>query len=541
MGQSLIWIESLAAALVLIALAIAIAAHWQWFGRWAVPIAIAVGFLAVAVAFTAFSFILHSSLDNHPLSNPHSLGGIAWSFIVMIGSAILLVRGLRRAGPDRVPAAQEWSRARLAVAATALIVVATITLSNMDLAVKIQLAALRAEAGAKTLAILPPRPADSQNAALVYQEAFDLLAPPEPVPAPWLDKRNAWQEYDRTAFEPKDQELREFLRTQERGLALVRKAAAMPGCSFAHDYSKGFEMPMPDLSRMRRAAILLAYDALTKAEDGDAHGALADVAAIYGIVGHINDPVLISGVVAANTEKTGAKGFEDVLAIASPAAADLSQVSLPDHVSHRRALRSGLAGAEALDLAFFETFAYLDSGSPALQAFGPIGDRMAVWAVMSPFYRLFLLSDDLASYRRAMAELQHIAGLPYAGSRHALEAFGKFFNANHGGLATRLLVPSINRCVERAWAGDTRRALARTALALATFKAKTGSYPEKLDALVPDFLPRIPLDPFSGRPIRLKREGAGVVVFSAGRGLQDGDSRPVEPETEDADLVFHLH
>ena len=36
MGQALIWIESMAAALVLVALVTAIAAHWGWFGRWVV-------------------------------------------------------------------------------------------------------------------------------------------------------------------------------------------------------------------------------------------------------------------------------------------------------------------------------------------------------------------------------------------------------------------------------------------------------------------------------------------------------------------------
>ena len=48
------------------------------------------------------------------------------------------------------------------------------------------------------------------------------------VPPAWRDKAPAsWKHYDRSAFDPKDNGLREFLRTQQRGLALVRKAAAM--------------------------------------------------------------------------------------------------------------------------------------------------------------------------------------------------------------------------------------------------------------------------------------------------------------------------
>jgi hypothetical protein len=379
------------------------------------------------------------------------------------------------------------------------------------------------------LAIMPPRPPDAENAALVYQDAFELLAPPEPIPPFWRDKADAWRNYDRMAFEPKDHELREFLHTQERGLALVRKAAAMPGCSFAYDYSKGLEMPMPELNRMRHAAILLAYDALVNAEDGDAHGALADVSAIYGVIGHMNEPVLLVGVVAASTEKTAENALKDALALSSPKVADLEQVSLPERVSHRRALHNGLVGADALGLASFKYFAYMASDSPGLQILGRDIGRAFTWALMSPFYRVYLLSDDLDSYRHAMAELERIAGLPYADSLEALEAFDAFFRANHGGIVTRLLVPAISKCVERAWESDARRALARTALALAVCKAKTGSYPDKLDALVPEYLPRVPLDSYSGRPLRLKRDGAGIVVSSVGPSPKN-----------DANLTFRL-
>ncbi len=541
MGHALLWIESLAAALVLVALVTAVAAHWGWFGRWAIPVLVAVGLLSWGVAVTVFTCVLHDDLDAHPISNPQSFAAIGWTLILGIWSAVLLVRGLRRPGSDRIPAAQTWSRSNLAVAFAALIVVTTITFSNIDLAVKVQLAALRAEAGAKALSIMPPRPPDAENAALVYQEAFDLLAPQEPVPPPWRDKApNAWNEYDRTAFDPKDPELREFLRTQEPGLALVRKAAAMPGCSFAHDYSKGFEMPMPDLNRMRRAAILLAYDARAKAEDGDAHGALADIGAIYGVTSHINDPVLIALVVAIAAEKSGAKALEDVLSLCKPTAADLAQLSLPDRASHRRALRNALAGTDALGLASFKYVAYMTSDSPVVQFFGSDPGRARTWALVSPFYRLYLLSDDLDAFRRAMANLERIAALPYADSRQALEAFRETWKTSSGGLATRLLTPAIEKCVERAWAGDARRALVQTALALAAFKAKTGSYPDKLDALVPDFLPRVPLDPYSGRPVRIKPDGAGIVIYSAGRETEDGGGLPAEPAKDEGGLAFRL-
>jgi hypothetical protein len=537
MGHALIWIESLAATLVFVALVTAVAAHWQRLGRWTVPIVVAVGLVAFAVAATVFICLLHLRVDNHPISNPQSFAALGWTSILAVGSVILLVKGLRRT--ELVPAARAWPRSKLAVAFGALVVVTAITFSNMDLAVKIQLAALRAEAGAKTMAILPPRLPDAENAALVYQEAFELLVPPEPVPPQWRNKADHWLEYDRALFEPKDPELREFMHTQERGLALLRKAAAMPGCSFVRDYSRGFEMPLPELLRMREAVKLLAYEALIRAEDGDAHGALADVAAIYGVIGHINDPLLISGVAAASAEKIAAKSLEDVLSLTSPTAADLAQVTMPDR-PHRRALRSGLAGEEAVSLASFEAFAYPVGDGAVLRELSPDLGRTRTWALMSPYYRLYLLSDDLVAYRRMMGDLQRIANQPYADSRQGLDALRKFSAANHGGLVARLLVPNIDKCVERAWEADARRSLARTALALAMVKAKTGSYPDKLDAVAAYVLPRPPLDPYTGRPIRIKRDGTGVLIYSVGPDLKDDGGRPIEPGKSDGDLIFRL-
>src|SRR3954465_15659034 len=279
MGYALIWVESLASVLLLLALVTAGTAPWpRRFGRGILPVLAALLLFAFAATVTGFTCFLHFQLDGHPVSNPQSLAAIAWTLSLAIGSGALLVQGLRRPGPEPVPAARAWSRPKLALAFGGLVAVTAITLSNMDLAVKIQFTAVRAEAGAKLLAQIPPRLPDASNAAVVYQEAFDHLSPPEHVPPLWRDKApGAWRYYDHSAIDPKDKELRDFLRTQERGLDLLRKAAAMPSCSFEHDYSLGISMTLPELSRLSHAATLLAYDALVKATDGNARGALDDV------------------------------------------------------------------------------------------------------------------------------------------------------------------------------------------------------------------------------------------------------------------------
>jgi hypothetical protein len=533
MGYALLWVESLATVLVLLALVTAVTARWRLrFGQRVVPVVLALVLVAAAALATAGLCYLHHQFDAHPISNPQSIAAIGWTALLAFGSAMLLTNGLRRPMPELIPAAREWSVGRLALAFVALAAVTTITFTNMDLAMKIQLSVVRAEAGAKTLSAVPPRVPDRENAALLYQEAFEHLPDPERVPPLFRDKAaNGWKDYDRAAFDPKDKDLREYLRTQERGLVLVRQAAAMPGCSFDHDYSLGFAMPIPEMTRLPHAATLLAYDALVKAADGDSRAALADVAAIYGVASHMTEPVLIAVKVAAGIEMTAGRVLRDVIELSKPAAADLAQLPLADTVSYRRAVRRAMVTEEtAFGLAAITGIAAGDAD--LIHAARSVFSAANVSLLASPLYRVFFLDDDLAAYRRVMQDIHQLVAKPYHEARAEWEAFDKSWQRHRRGILTAFLAPSVQRLVVIATEADAERSLVHTAVALTAYKAKTGSYPAKLDALVPEYLPRVPLDPFSGRSLRLKRDGAEAVIYSVGQ--------PVSPETSDGDLFFSL-
>src|SRR5262249_46091338 len=157
-----------------------------------------------------------------------------------------------------------------------------ITISNIDLAVKVRMAALQAESGARILALMPPRPAERDNAAPVYQEAFEALTPIGRLPSPWKEEAAVWFEPG-ARFDVDAKDLAEFLRGHQRGLALLRKAAALPACSFERDYFASADLLLPELQQMREGAALLSLDARSRARRGDARGALEDVAAVFGM------------------------------------------------------------------------------------------------------------------------------------------------------------------------------------------------------------------------------------------------------------------
>jgi hypothetical protein len=42
-------------------------------------------------------------------------------------------------------------------------------------------------------------------------------------------------------------------------------------------------------------------------------------------------------------------------------------------------------------------------------------------------------------------------------------------------------------------------------MAVSCFRAEVGRDPEKLEELVPDYLPRLPVSPFDGRPYQIEK------------------------------------
>jgi len=72
---------------------------------------------------------------------------------------------------------------------------------------------------------------------------------------------------------------------------------------------------------------------------------------------------------------------------------------------------------------------------------------------------------------------------------------------------------------------NTNLELTRLAAALAVYRAEEGTYPESLDALVPDILESLPVDYFQERPFLYRRTEEGYLLYSCGaNGKDDGGS-----------------
>ena len=210
---------------------------------------------------------------------------------------------------------------------------------------------------------------------------------------------------------------------------------------------------------------------------------------------------------------------------------------------------------------------------------------------LAPVYRVFLLADDLAAqsriseesasivmdggwYRRNLTWLhkcdQHMRN---NASRAALWLFSptasRVLVTNQAELPTppcpyedRDRVSDLQRRVQRlesepsgilaaGWGalsvsfdevtrGYAERSVARLGVAACGYRAKHGHLPAKLDDLVPEFFPSVPVDPYDGQPMRMKRTRHGLVIYSIGPDFYDGDGTPFDWQKKTGDITFEV-
>lgn len=600
MGYVLLWIENLAVSLLLVATVIASISrlrpdHMPWLPRSVkglVSILLALALLTVYTGLTTLAGWLYFA--NIAISG--QFPALLLLTVAYAGGAVwLLVRGLRyQTGQPNVVGAG-WPCGKLAVALLGVIALHMMTFWNLDIAARQQLATLGTEAGAMALSVAPPRLPDRDNAAVVYRQAFEAMGGRynEYCRDSWRWEKQwetAWekiwtrrQQSGNINFDLHDPELRRFLKRQSPTLALLREAAAKPGCCFDREYGRpSIAMSLPEVGPLRTGARLLALNAICRAADGDHRGAIEDINAMFLIAEHVgSDPIPVCTLVAIIVDNLATETLQIVLASGHVSVEDLAMLKISNSLSYRTLLRRDIRMDEAFGLATFDQV----GGNPLklMLCFGGSNNwtRFRSWC-FAPIYRIFLLSDDLAAKDWLTRELNNIAKAsgPYDQIRRATQTYDSHLRNEPGEVLANVLVPwlaslsqpvkerelypseeekydqhSRNRpngilatalmpvmtsFVTAMVEGEARRDIARLGTVLYRYHARNGRFPEKLHDLAPDFIPVVPLDPFDGKPMRLKRTKDKLIVYSVGPDLADNGGTPFDQKEQTGDIAFEL-
>jgi hypothetical protein len=539
MGHALIWLEGASALLFASALLVTWTARPRW--RWlqaGLTIAAALLLLLPAAALTFVTLELRFS-RYFGLPTDWFFYSLSFFLTVLLGVLLIGRAGLRR-GPGDVPAARTWPRGRLLLFLAAALILWGITLTNMHLAVQLQIASARVEAGEVLLAVTPPHIPDKENAAPLYRQAIPLLKP-----LTW----EAWEEHLRMSADARAvraalqmEELQQFLARQQKGLALLRRAAALPGCSFDRSYQpllagpRQFEMREPE--QMRDGARLLCLSALVHAAGGDGKAAVNELRAAWGIARQV--PTVFALQVPLQIDEDACKTLQKVLLLTTPRAEDLARLPLEEEPPYLRRLTEQAAVLGAINVAI---------ASPETGFWRQMHqqDALPSWVLESaevmilPVWRVFLVPDDLVwsrktwqDYRRQADPAREPAYRTWAEARDAMSHL-------HGGLITKVFMePRLQMLTRRSIDTLTRRALARVAVAQTVYRAEHGRYAATIEELLPGSLRRVPVDPLEGQPLRMHRSGAWRVLCDARSSPRvEGAPIPDEPGQR-PEVVFLL-
>jgi hypothetical protein len=89
---------------------------------------------------------------------------------------------------------------------------------------------------------------------------------------------------------------------------------------------------------------------------------------------------------------------------------------------------------------------------------------------------------------------------------------------------------TLPRAASKALRAETDRSMTISAIALKRYSLKHGKLPDKLDALVPEFVSAVPVDYMDGKPLRYRLNAdGGFLLYSVGENLTDdaGDASAV--------------
>jgi hypothetical protein len=156
-------------------------------------------------------------------------------------------------------------------------------------------------------------------------------------------------------------------------------------------------------------------------------------------------------------------------------------------------------------------------------------------------WRLYLMPDELATYRRRMVRMRQLVERPYYEAYADWQTFEDDMQGKREGILNSVIFLFVlSKEFVTVVESDALAGLTRLAVAAKLYKAKNGKYPQSMEELMPAFLPQPLLDPFDGKPLRLHSDGAGLILYSIGADRKDDGGTPWNKSTGQGDIVFRL-
>jgi hypothetical protein len=315
--------------------------------------------------------------------------------------------------------------------------------------------------------------------------------------------------------------LKDVILKNAKAFALVTEMGDKP-CFLYRDPSRSLtERVMPDAAKMIQTTKLMFFSALMNAEDGDAGGAIAGLVTGLKFTPLVaQEGTLIALLVSVADTNLLSRCIGEVCRGRALEDGDLVHlVSVQDPSPWRERLAAAFHGERVL---------FVETGTDFLKAglgdLGSVYEGASFWQKLGLWILRPLLKKDMRRTLAAFDWLAAQASVPYYQSRADLRAWDQQKRPWYGYLS-KFFIGDVEAVFMKVAQIEAIMLANRAGLACRLYKNRMGRYPESLEALVPDFLAGIPIDPFTGKSFVYRRKGEGFIVYSLGSNQKDDGGR----------------
>ena len=530
MGYALLWLETMASALLLVALVFSVSGRLKKRKTlWPILLAVVLFLLGVS-ASTILGFLFFWNIHPQWLF-PYTL---SWTLLFPFAVWWVIRRGRQPRGD--ISAAAAWPRAQLAGAWLVILTLQWATMDTLDNSRTLEALAAQTTVESKFHTILPSPPPSDQDAFPLYDQAIRELGA---VPIDGL-----WDSSFNPAFDPTSEQAQTILQEKTKAIHLLKKASQKP-----HYYEPLVLYMMKDWipPRHDRVHRLLALEARSQAVNGHLAAALDSISSLRKYADHLlQTPTWINVRMAGWIHVNSKKALEIILAegSGSPAIPIHPPANTQDHLV--KALHKSFIFEEAFLMSeLMEVLIkYPSRNLYSLNPFFPEPEAESVrYYLVNKLYRIFFLEADVAFMEVFWNKVQSFTRQPFFKVRKEWQEWEAdlYKNTRLGLLNALFLNPNnVTRNYDKVHQAQTHILLADLGLAAAAYHARHQTYPATLDALVPDFMAEIPRDPFDGHPLKMFAREGGLILYSVGPDQTDDGGAEYDRTKETGDLTFCL-
>ncbi|MEO6053586.1 MAG: hypothetical protein ABIP97_06200 [Chthoniobacterales bacterium] len=329
----------------------------------------------------------------------------------------------------------------------------------------------------------------------------------------------------------------------------LNDAAEKPEARFPAQYEKLFVTPLPHLTMLIACSSMLTLRAVAHMEAGESQEAERDIKLILRLSDSLStEPFLISHLVRISCVRMASQSIWEGIERHVWTSEELEDF---ENQLASEKLLDGLCLAYRGERGGFNTLCSQmaqgnqSSGkelySEMAQENQSSGKELFTWWPLIPWHWLY---SDMAFYSRALQDRIDILTQPNGINKNTYsEVFIHSKRERLKHLLSAQIIPAISGAGRKFAETQSQIEMTRIACALERYKIACGVYPETLDALIPNYIEKLPNDVASAKPYHYRRNAPDkFTLWSVGFDGVDDNATPVakaaEGEIEKGDWVW---